>query len=167
MALTFEPIGSTLVSTPVSSVTFSSIPQTYTNLRLIANITGGNGADNAFFNINGDTTNTNYFGQKIWNYQANQWGYKYQNRYFDNGINFNATTNCTYEVDFFQYSRASIQRTGLFRVATSYPTTNNGASHVGGFMYDGTTNVITSLTFGIGGNLSAGSTVTLYGIKAA
>jgi hypothetical protein len=59
----FEQIASTVVSSPVSSVTFSSIPATYKHLqiRTMSKDSGtGTGFPNIVASLNGDTTYTNY-----------------------------------------------------------------------------------------------------------
>jgi hypothetical protein len=53
----YESIATTTVSTPVSSITFSSIPSTYSHLqiRAIARSTSANLFDNAWLTFNSDT----------------------------------------------------------------------------------------------------------------
>ena len=55
MAITYTPIASITVGTAVPSVTFSSIPQTYTDLILIYN--GSSGIVNLPVRFNGDSGN--------------------------------------------------------------------------------------------------------------
>lgn len=56
MAKTYEPIASIAISTPTPSVTFSSIPSTYTDLVLVAEYEGETGTAAALrLRFNGDT----------------------------------------------------------------------------------------------------------------
>lgn len=56
MALTYEPIATATVGTAVSTVTISSIPQTYTDLVLISNSATQTGGFDSFIRFNSDTT---------------------------------------------------------------------------------------------------------------
>jgi len=63
----YESIATVTVSTPVSSITFSSIPATYTHLQL--RYFGGNTAapnGSGFIYFNGDTTGTNYYDHALY-----------------------------------------------------------------------------------------------------
>ena len=63
MTTTYEFIAKNVLSSNTSSITFSSIPQTYTDLVLIIN--GGNtGAVQVAIRFNGDTGN-NYSNQSL------------------------------------------------------------------------------------------------------
>ncbi len=63
MALTYDPIGNVITTSGQSSVTFSSIPSTYTDLRLVGNQiqnnSSGGGTQQLWVRFNGDT-GTNY-----------------------------------------------------------------------------------------------------------
>lgn len=56
MAATYEPIATTTLSSPVSSITFSSIPSTFTDLRLVLSCPGFSSYnDLTAFEFNNDT----------------------------------------------------------------------------------------------------------------
>lgn len=59
MAKTYTPIATQTIGSPAASVTFSSIPGTYTDLVLVAAGTLTSGTDNIALQFNGDTA-TNY-----------------------------------------------------------------------------------------------------------
>jgi hypothetical protein len=59
MAITYNLISKQTLSSNASTVTFSSIPQTYTDLKFLVSAQSngtGNNADNFFFNVNGITS---------------------------------------------------------------------------------------------------------------
>jgi hypothetical protein len=59
MAYTYEPIATTTLSVSAVNITFSSIPQTYTDLRVVIWGTHATGGDITVMRFNGDTA-TNY-----------------------------------------------------------------------------------------------------------
>ena len=59
MASTYEPIATTTLGSAASSITFSSIPATYTDLRLVLVHTPSASTGNAQMQFNSDTA-TNY-----------------------------------------------------------------------------------------------------------
>jgi len=65
MAITYEPIATTTLGSAVSSITLSSIPATYTDLKIVfvGNFTSG--SDQVKLRINGDTGG-NYSGTTIY-----------------------------------------------------------------------------------------------------
>lgn len=60
MALTYEPIATTTISSPTSTITFSSIPSSYTDLVVVVTgkITGT--TEDAYFRLNNDS-GANYY----------------------------------------------------------------------------------------------------------
>jgi hypothetical protein len=55
MAKTYEPIATTTLSSAQSSVTFSSISGSYTDLVLVSNVSGSGGNANLRVTLNSDT----------------------------------------------------------------------------------------------------------------
>lgn len=55
MAKTYEPIASNILTSAAASVTFSSIPQTYTDLVIVTNAATTSGTAQTEFLLNGDT----------------------------------------------------------------------------------------------------------------
>ena len=65
MATTYTPIATTTLGSGQTSVTFSSISGTYTDLILIASASNTGGATNIRLQFNGDTA-TNYSSTRIY-----------------------------------------------------------------------------------------------------
>lgn len=164
MPATYEPIATTTLSTGTASVTFSSIPATYTDLVLVANCTAATlGTDSIDIQFNGDTAN-NYSTTQI------------------TGTGSSASsTRGTSEPRIYgaliSSSEISISIWNIFNYAntTTYKTImarGNLGSTYGVRQSAGTwrsTAAINSIKLynDTAQNFAAGSTFTLYGIKAA
>jgi hypothetical protein len=160
--LTYTPIASQTVTTTVAGLTFSSIPSTYTDLVVITS-TRGTVDSHLLLQFNADTA-TNY--SSTYYYATAGAGYTArQTNTFGCFVGRTATATSDFA-------------TGVTHIQSYSDTTTNktilsqGASPaVLNILYSGTwrnTAAITSLT--ISGNttdLLPGSTITLYGIKAA
>ena len=163
MATTYEPIATTTLGSAASSITFSSIPSTYTDLRLIVTGTPA-AASRGSLVFNGDTA-TNYSrttlngdGTTATSSRATSAAYILLGLTDSAAIQF-------WQSDIFSYA-GSTNKTVLGIVSSD----NNGSgfttSQVGLWR---STSAITSVTFKTydGANFNAGTTATLYGIKAA
>lgn len=164
MAVTYTPIATTTLASAAASYTFSSIPGTYTDLILISNASNASTDSALNMQFNGDTA-TNYSSTRL------------------SGDGSTATSASTANLAYVIAGRAnatgSISANGIAQImsysnTTTYKTTitraNNSASITGA--YAGTwrnTAAITSILIysANAANISAGSTFTLYGIKAA
>jgi hypothetical protein len=163
MPSTYEPIATNTLGTAVSTVTFSSITGTYTDLVLV--FQGGSSIDaNARLRVNGDSS-TNYSwtqlagngtgaasfsGSSDTSWLVNRYAY------LQNNLNANMIFN------FNNYSNTTTNKTVINRANSAA----NGADTTVGLWRS--TSAITSITFSLsGGNYIVGSTFTLYGIKAA
>lgn len=164
MALTYEPIATTTLSS--SSVSFTSIPQTYTDLRLIivAYVSSGNSSPAMLFNNNSSaiySQTTLYGSGSSAGSQANAGA-----AIFNVGFNGLTTTPHTYDINIFNYT-GSTNKTYL----------NIGSENDNGSGYTfrdvglyRSTSAITRIDLS---NQSGGvptnffGTATLYGIKAA
>jgi hypothetical protein len=171
MASTYEKIDTTTLSSSQANVTFSSIPQTYTDLILIASAKSSTASATDSFGI-----------------AVNGVGSSVYSRTYLEGSGSSATTGRqtlsirivsdymmgtagadlgVYTWNFMNYSNTTTYKTTLYRASN--------ASNTGGFNAQATvylypfTSAITSLVIApmSGANLAAGSTFTLYGIKAA
>jgi len=164
---TYTPIYAQTLSSAVASITFSSIPSTYTDLVVIVNgTTSGGSANDLFIRFNGDTS-TNY----SWTYLAGN----------GSAASSGRSSNATY-IPFAGYPtgwNVSSQGAQIIQIqnysnATTYKTllarSNNSISDVAAYvgLWRNTT-AITSFDLKITGsyNWNAGSTFTLYGVKAA
>jgi hypothetical protein len=158
MPSTYEPIATTTVGSATSTITFSSIPSTYTDLILVFN-----GAS---------TTNNQNFGLR---YNSDSTGsYSYTMVYGDGSsaasigtasdtqsfVGNTGTANCTTIAQVMNYSNATTYKTALSRTQNgsyvlAYVTTWRNTSAINRI------DAISTNTF------ISGSTFTLYGIKAA
>lgn len=162
MASTYEPIATTTLSSAASSITFSSIPSTYTDLRMIMVGTATNGSS-ILFNYNSDTGN-NYSRILL---QGNGTAASSSSQSNTDG-NYAGTWYSSYPcfttIDLMSYA-GSTYKTNLI-------TTNADINGSGNIRYIvglwRSTSTINSITFSIYlDTFNAGTTATLYGIKAA
>ena len=163
---TYDKIATTTTSSSSSLITLSSIPATYTDLKLIVNNIVGNPNQPAFsMRINGDTgTNysTNFFAGNGSSAQVT--GTTSQDYLY--GFNLGSTSIPSFwSVDFFSYA-GSTYKTLLW---TNSADLNGGGGVEKGVGLWRSTAAITSLSVYYPGSNSynAGLTATLYGIKAA
>jgi hypothetical protein len=166
MAATYEKIQSTTLGTAASSITFSSIPATYTDLRLVLTATVSSAGQAMRIRLNGDT-GTNYSFTYIVGDGGGAGSYKdsYSFMHLDAATSGASTTIPTlYTLDFFSYA-GSTKKTNLM--------TNNGDRNGSGFVVQqvnlwNNTAAINEILIYVGvGNLNVGTTATLYGILKA
>lgn len=163
MASTYEPIATTTLSSSTPTITFSSIPATYTDLKLV--FTGKATTSSTYFGaqFNSDTS-SNY--STLFLYGNATAAYSQANR---SQINFADTTNVAgldnvkysvWTVDILSYTSA-IWKTCLFRGGEDYwGVTNAGA---GTWRSTSAINRIDLLANEFG----SGTVVTLFGILKA
>lgn len=170
MAQTYTPIATTTLSSAASSITFSSIPSTYTDLRLVLVATAS--AANLWLTFNSDTA-TNYSATWIMGSsfpsQAASSGRATSDTKINmtngNSYGISSTIPSLYTVDIFSYA-GSTNKTCL----TTSADDRNGTGDVGNFVgLWRSTSAITSVTFtnGSSGTFNTGTTATLYGILKA
>jgi len=160
MAKTYEPIATTTLSVDTASYTFTSIPNTYTDLILIINAgVTTQGPINA--QINSDTTST-YSYTRLYGNGTSPTSDRFSSQpsldlgYFSNDLNNNSITQ------FLNYSNTTTYKSIINR----WSTAGFAASAVG--LWRSTTAINSIKLFNASPyNLKAGSTFTLYGIKAA
>ena len=155
-------IATTTLSSTAASITFSSIPATYTDLRIVLTGKGGAGGD-LLMNFNGDTA-TNYNQNRIMGDGTSATSNRFINQ---GGLRFSywglgSTYPQFYTYDIFSYA-GSTYKTTLGTMSennsTSYGAT---ASYVGLWR---STAAITQAVLSLSGDTFAvGTTATLYGI---
>ena len=163
---TYDSIQSYTLTSATNTVTFGSIPQTYTDLILVHS-TQVTGNVNAWMQFNSDT-GTNY---SITLFEGNGSSAASGRANNQTRIQLDSTAYPTFPsgsafapniVHIMNYSNTTTYKTVLAR-------SNNSASGVG--LFAGlwrSTNAITSIALIAGAvNFSVGSTFSLYGIKAA
>jgi hypothetical protein len=161
MPKTYEPISNQVLSSNTATVTFSSIPQNYTDLILVTTVTE---PTDGYFKLqfNSDT-GTNYSrttlyggGVALSNRNTNEVAW-----YIDAQQTF--TNGLTAYTHIFNYSNSTTFKSGLFRfgAAAVYAL-------VSARLWRNTAAITTITCAQISsGQFSAGSKFTLYGIKVA
>lgn len=174
MASTYVPIATTTLGSDATSITLSSISQSYTDLILIANISGyyasatyiecGIQVGNGSIDTGNNYSNTMVDSDTPSSRQSN---YNYA-RFWASAL---PTSNGTYNpviIHFQDYSNTTTFKTILTRhnaIQATNDVTTVGAS---ASLWRSTSAINTiSISNKNGTNLYAGTTITIYGIKAA
>jgi hypothetical protein len=168
MALTYEPIATTSLSSGSNpTVSFTSIPQTYTDLRIVAMIFGDDGQD-TWLNFNSDTaSNYNWMSMESNGTALNtlKSGTSTQIR-INNWQSYSKTGYpVLYTADIFNYTNTVGYKSTLSKGQGAYTGTTGETGLTTGVWRN--TAAITSVQCIYGGTILANSTFTLYGIKAA
>jgi hypothetical protein len=164
MALTYTPIATTTLGSAAASYTFSSIPATYTDLVLVVAPFLSSSTTNMEMRLNGDTA-TNYsittvYGNGTSAVSARQ--SSASTMLLDYSTDPNTTVG-TYLVQFMNYSNTTTYKTVLSRANNA----SKGTEAVVG-LWRSTAAINTILIqVGISLTFAAGTTFSLYGIKAA
>jgi hypothetical protein len=165
MPSTYTLIGSTLTPSATSSVTFSSIPQTYTDLIVVASLKPNGSSIGVSYQFNNDT-GTNYSATAI--YQSDGGTAASSRDTTTNQISaswFGSATsndNIVTEIRVYNYTDTSNNKSTTSRSGTF----TRGVVRIVG-KYFGSTNAITTLKVVAGNNWAVGGSVALYGIKSA
>ena len=172
MALTYEAIQTTTLSSPSGSVTFSSIPQTYTDLRVVVVLKETTTYADARMRFNGDSGTATYWGTWIYPFSGTTPSTNVITT--ANGAwvaqNSNSSGNNQWsmlEIDINNYSNSTNYKTTLSKCSNA--SLNNQVPAFYNFTW-GNTAAITQLEITIPAanqTYVVGSTFTLYGIKAA
>jgi hypothetical protein len=170
MPKTYEPINTQTLGSAVSTVTFSSIPSTYTDLVLVVSGAMASGSGTfAFWQANGDTaTNYSYttlhgVGSSAYSDRLVNTSQPTLNYYSDMSTTLGQSVMVA---TWLNYSNATTFKTALVRSGNATGSAYPGTSAIVGMWRS--TAAITSLAIKANGvNFAIGSTFTLYGIKAA
>jgi len=166
LALTYDPIATATASGSTAGITFSSISGNYTDLILVVSATpASSNVYLGYIKINGDT-GTNYSETLLYGTGTTAGSARESNRtagYIGNWTTVSTTTSPTvYTVNFMNYSNTTTFKTILSRAADAGKETNAVVN------LWRSTSAITSIEFYVNvGNLTSGSTATLYGVKAS
>jgi hypothetical protein len=164
MPSTYNKIEAKTIGTATSSITFTSIPATYTDLVLICNGTASSNTG-LTLRFNGDTS-TNYSmtvveGSGSAAVSERQTSVS-QARFVWNSL-WNTTTPGTVILNIMNYANTTTYKTVLWRSSTASNYVEAGVN-----LWRKTPEAINSFTIETtGANVAVGSTFTLYGIKAA
>lgn len=169
---TYTPIASVTLSSAQSSVTFSNIPQTYTDLVLVTNWASSNSLSFLYIQFNSDT-GSNYSFTELYGNGSAAGSYRESNQsipWVSANVGVPSTIKANTIMNFMNYSNSTTYKTWIARMnsvdAPSYPGT---AASVGLWR---STNAITTITLknrtsGVDYNFASGSTFNLYGIANA
>lgn len=175
MALTYEKIATTTLGSNQGTITFSSIPQTYTDLRIV--IKGGI-ADGGFFigfrvgngSVNTGTIYSNTVIRQDGGIYAGRYSGKTLGAFYEQGNN-NSLTH-TVVCDFLNYSNTTTFKSYVSKSGSAQ--SGNVCAIAGLVQTTSAINIIEIAESGMGstgffnyGNMLAGSTFTLYGILKA
>jgi hypothetical protein len=168
---TYTPIYSQTLSSTASSITFSNIPQGYTDLQLVCQTLASGSALNLTVNVNGDTS-ANYSitslyarsegaGTAVSSTRAANATYALANY----GTATTTNAQSVSHLDFLNYSNNATFKPIIVRAATASGNTTFSGNEIIANQWRSLA-AITSITLG-GGTFASGSTFTLYGVKAA
>ena len=167
----FESIATTILTSNTTSVTFSSIPQTYAHLqlRMLLRSTGGSTFTFGKIYFNGDTTNANYAGHRLsGNGTSAIAGGNSTDGGFGDFAGLNAPANVfgVSIVDIFDYTNTNKYTTS--RYLNGVETNTYGDVRISSQLWENTA-AITSLSISQWDNdpLVQYSHFALYGIKGA
>ena len=165
MAKTYEPIASHTLTGTTASYTFSSIPGTFTDLVAVAYVQDAIGQQNMYARINSDTGN-NYSSTQIYGTGSTANSARLSN--FGGGVQLGftgASSGSEFGITvahFMSYANTSVYKTVLAAgaIASAYVARRVALWR--------NTAAITSLTFYCdAASMTSGTTISLYGIKAA
>jgi hypothetical protein len=168
MPITYEPIQTYTLSTSASTITFNSIPATYTDLRLVVVGKAALDTDGIRIRFNNDTgtnyswTNLRTNGGTVASSTANN-----QNALAflgQSGTGMSNTISSFGAADIINYA-ASIFKTVLIEDNTNRGASGELSRFVG--LYRSTTAISRIDLFEVSANLPSNVTATLYGIKNA
>ena len=161
MAKTYEPIQTTTLASAASTVTLSSIPATYTDLILVCNLFSS-GTTYSSIRFNGDTA-SNYSLLDVYGDGGGGTTSSKQTNGTSGGAGPSMGDGCTLRYQINNYANTTTYKVALGR------NSNPDQINVMSVNTWRNTNAITSITLitSTADNWSIGSTLTLYGIKAA
>ena len=157
----YEVISTQTLGSATASVTFSSIPQTYTDLVLIISTQTSNNVD-VFMRFNSDTAN-NYSSTTLVGYSTSAFSARLTSRSDIIIMSGDPSAGIsTYISHIFNYANATTFKTSLIRSNLA----DRVAAIVG--LWRATPAAITTINIRVDtGTLATGSTFALYGVKAA
>jgi hypothetical protein len=161
MAITYEPIETTTLSSAVSSFSFTSIPGTYTDLVLICSKLVENTNGQGYIRFNSDS-GSNYSRTVVYGTGSSAASFRQTNQV---GLNVGMAANGTFiKMNIMNYSSSTTNKTVIDREDDP-----SGATVGTAFLWRNTAAItsISILSLDGSASLQAGVIFTLYGIKAA
>jgi hypothetical protein len=165
-AETYVALRTVTVTSATTSVTLDSIPSTYSDLRVEGFIVPvNNGAAYLTMYLNGENTGTNYSStQMYWTATGTPAGYRVSNQSNIEivGNQFQTLTPFSIKTDIINYTSNS----GKAFLAEVRSIDNTNRSHACSWRNNAVVNSITYSTGTANASIGAGSTFTIYGIRA-
>lgn len=166
MTVTYDCIATTTTSGNATTITFSSIPSTYTDLILIYN--GGlSGFDFLYSRYNGDT-GSNYSGSALFGQGTSVGGHRYSSQTYNNligwGIGQGTALTSIGAIHFLDYANTTKFKSIMARNAN--PESGGGNSNEVHLWRSTSAINSISLTGVNSRTMTNGSTFALYGVKA-
>lgn len=164
MPATYEPIYSTTFGTSYGAFTLTGLPTTYTDLVLVFGWAAGTGGQVIYVRFNSDTA-SNYSDARVVTGGGGTGSYRSTAN--GSGIYAGVTGSTSsfpslLTLNIMNYSNTTTYKTVLCRQSSS----ENVGAHVG--LWKKTPEAITSITFDLSsGTYGSGTTISIYGIKAA
>jgi hypothetical protein len=160
MAATYEVINTQTLSTATSAITFSSIPQTYTDLVVILTGSITESFCDCTLTFNNDT-GSNYSDTLMVATAGGNGSGRHSNQTFSRGFYFESgQSNCIWNV--MNYSNSTTYKTTIGRSNATASEIEFSAN-----LWRSTSAITTITVTGQGATFTSGSMLTLYGIKAA
>ena len=164
--MTYTPIATTTLGSAASSITFSSIPATYTDLRLVF-VGTATAADNLFIRYNGDTganySRTFIYGNGTSTASNRNTSVTYIIPAQLNGLS--TTIPRFYQMDIFNYAGSTYKTSLSMGAEDSNGGSGDVASSVELWRSTSAINSILLFPANAGTTFKIGTTATLYGIK--
>jgi hypothetical protein len=165
MAKTYEPIATTTGTGSSGTVTFSSIPSTYTDLRLVANLQQSSSSYYPYFRVgNGSVDSGNNYGSTTVYGSGTGAGSLRGSNFAAPDFTYASPTSPAFQLvtmDFLNYANTSVNKTVIYRANDA----GQGLSAT--VMTWRSTSAINVISFITTNNWTTNATFTLYGIKAA
>lgn len=177
MPSTYEPIATTTLTTSASTISFTSIPSTYTDLKLILVLLGTSSGSDFTFRFNSDTGSnyrTQIFGASSDPYASFASGDTTNQTEFlgSKGSTVGASTTIPnlYDINIFSYTSTTMYKTCYWMLSENH---NSATASIGGAVglsvgtwVKSPIAAITSIDLAMT-SFDSGTTATLYGIKKA
>lgn len=164
MANTFKIIASNTISTPTSSVTFSSIPSTYTDLCIKVSARDASANVSTWYNINFNGVTTNRSRISIYGDGFGVASYIASDGEIGVIDGANATSNTFGSHDIYIANYASSNFKTITADSVAENNAQNGTQLLTAVTWS-STSAITSITLSSASNFVQYSSFTLYGIK--
>lgn len=171
MASTYEAIATTTLSSASTTITFSSIPQTFTDLVLVLSITNTGSTVYRTMQFNSDTStgSTNYSTTILYAEAGNSSGGDRQSNTYgianNDGTDSGSNTN-SMVAHIMNYTNTNTNKSVIVRSNKTTSPQNKVSINVGLWRSTAAINSVTMYS-SVSNSYGTGTTATLYGIKAA